>query len=93
MKAVKRPIPIEVVQFTLAAPPACVQARADGSHFVWNELHQSEINIKPGDYLNVTSPGDIYPIEEAVFASTYVVHDEPPDLALTALQVAEAITR
>ncbi len=38
---------------------------------VWNELHQSAINLEPGDYVNVTNPGDYYPIKAHIVAAKY----------------------
>jgi hypothetical protein len=42
-------------------------------YFVWNALHGSRINLKPGDFVNVTNPQDIYPIDRDTFARTYEV--------------------
>ncbi len=48
-----------------------VQIRQDGTAYVWNELHRSEINLDDGDYVNVTTPGDFYPIKAAIVAESY----------------------
>lgn len=39
---------------------------------VWNELHQSWINIKEGDLIRYDlQPKDVYPIDREVFDKTY----------------------
>jgi hypothetical protein len=48
-------------------------AGTGGQTAVWNELHKSWIGLSEGDYLNVSNPGDIYPISKAVFEATYEV--------------------
>lgn len=98
LTAVKKPIPITVVEFvapTEAAPlQEHVQQRDDGTFFVFNAKHQSEINLAPGDYLNVTDAGDVYPIARDVFERTYdLVTDtpapEPPPPAAAAVLAVE----
>lgn len=79
MKAVKKPIPIEVVQFgprALTHLPSYVQWRhADSKYSVFNARHSSWIDVKIGDYLNVTDTTgrDIYPIDRETFDRTYDV--------------------
>lgn len=80
MKAVKKPIPIEVVIFDPHTTdlPAYVQWRSNEQAFtyaVFNALHSSWIEVKPGDYLNVNdrTGHDIYPIDRATFERTYYV--------------------
>lgn len=80
MRAVKKPIPIEVVTFdpTPGAMPANINTRIrpgdEGpTHELWNELHQSWVGINQGDVINVNTPGDFYPITQEVFAKTYDV--------------------
>ena len=81
MKAIKKPIPIEVVVFDPLGPghPGVKIGAGAGTEYkpaVWNALHQSWIGLSPGDYLNVTNPKDIYPIAKAVFETTYEVVEE-----------------
>lgn len=79
MKAVKRPILIEVWEFQPGSEaPLSVQIRTTvngvGPRYqVLNNLHGSWIDVKPGDYLNVTdtSGRDIYPIDRKTFEQTY----------------------
>lgn len=76
MKAVKKPIPIEVEEFQpekLPWPPQVHAKPLKGCYEVFNDLHQSWITIQPGDYVNVTDKTgrDIYPIDRATFARTY----------------------
>jgi hypothetical protein len=76
MKAVKRPIPIEVEEFQPDKTPWPLGVKASvnaGEYFVWNELHASRINIKPGDFVNVTVASDVYPIDRETFDRTYDV--------------------
>lgn len=49
----------------------------DGSTAVYNELHQSEINLEDGDFLNVTHIRDVYPIKAAIVAERYEPVEEP----------------
>lgn len=86
MKAVKKPIPIEVEEFQPDKLPwpgkMCsgtyeIKSPYAGAVFyrVFNELHNSWINVNPGDYLNVSDKTgrDIYPIDRATFERTYDV--------------------
>lgn len=77
MKAVKKAVVIEVVEFDphdIVPVGAMLQVDPDdGSWRVFNELHTSWIGVKPGDYLNVTSLADVYPIDRAYFESHYDV--------------------
>lgn len=84
MKAVKKPIPIEVEEFQPSMsvwPMCCESGQGDyaGQYVVYNALHGSYIQIKPGDYINVTdrSGRDIYPIDRETFYRTYEVLAEP----------------
>lgn len=61
----KKPVEASLVQFTGNLIPG-VKIRDNGSAFVWNELHKSEINIERGDFVNITTPGDYYPIKKEV---------------------------
>lgn len=77
MKAVKKPIPIEVERFDPNKKPWPRGVEADSSglggtqYFVWNELHGTKIPLEAGDYVNVTDERDTYPIKQHVFAATY----------------------
>lgn len=79
MKAVKKPIPIEVVEFDPDDIPNGVQISGNDdppeAYGVFNQLHSSWIGIKRGDYLNVTDLTDVYPIDRATFERTYTVVD------------------
>jgi hypothetical protein len=72
-QAVKKPIPITVFELTENATlPAGVNLQGEpGDLRVWNELHKSWIGVKTGDYLNVTDPKDVYPIDRDTFEKTY----------------------
>ncbi len=86
MKAIKKPIPIEVERFDSNLPMPRIRERAKvqtrpgaGNYQVWNEKHFSWIGFEHGDYLNVTNVDDIYPIAKDVFEATYdVVNNELP---------------
>jgi hypothetical protein len=82
MKAIKKPIPIEVVVFDPAAPltlPIFVVWRRNDplGYSVFNALHGSWIDVQIGDYLNVSDQTgrDIHPIDRATFERTYDVVD------------------
>lgn len=80
MKAVKKPIPIEVEEFQPDRLPWPLRVHSDDAgYYVLNELHGSSIKIQPGDYVNVTDKTgrDIYPIDRATFERTYDVMAEP----------------
>jgi hypothetical protein len=52
--------------------PAGVEVRINqGRSEVWNELHQSWIGLVAGDFINVSTPGDVYPIKADVVAASY----------------------
>lgn len=74
MQAIKKPIPIEVAEFT-GGPSFQYQQRPKigGGFEIWNALHGSWIGIEKGDYINVTNPQDTYPIQRKVFEETYDV--------------------
>lgn len=74
MKAIKKPIPIEVEEFQPNVQPWPKQVHSTPQGYeVFNALHESWIKIQPGDYVNVTdkSGQDIYPIDRATFERTY----------------------
>ena len=37
----------------------------------WNELHDMELEVKPGGWIVDAGNGDLYPCDESVFASTF----------------------
>jgi len=43
---------------------------------VWNELHESYINIKPGDWIRVDYVDDTYPIAQEYMEENYEPYDE-----------------
>ena len=61
----------ELVEYHFGELPLGVHLRDNGSVYVWNELHHSEINLDDGDFVNVTMPGDFYPIKSAIVAESY----------------------
>lgn len=72
MKAIKKPIPIEVLEFDPAQiPTGVLTVERDGEWKVFNRLHGSWIGVKSGDYLNVGSMADVYPIDRDTFLRTY----------------------
>lgn len=74
MRARKKMGTIEVNEYvgpTQIPLPPDVVVRPNGTAFVANALHQSEINIQPGDYIRVDVPGDRYPIDRAYFEANY----------------------
>ncbi len=78
MKAIKKPIPIEIEEFQPHRRPwpICVEEGETGStmrYCVVNKLHGSRIGIKPGDFINVSDKTgtDIYPIDRDTFMKTY----------------------
>ena len=78
MKAVKRPIPIEVVEFhpdTVLQLGVIFMGTPNG-YRVFNNLHKSYIGVEIGDFLNITNLDDVYPINREVFFNTYDVVEE-----------------
>lgn len=71
MKFKRKAIEVELNEYKLGEITKGVRTREDGSAFVWNELHKSEINLEPGDFVNVSNSGDYYPIKKEIVASTY----------------------
>jgi hypothetical protein len=90
VKAVKKPIAIDVMEWTEhSRPPATVliaKARivskcstmsvANDGWKVYNGLHNCWICFNTGDFLNITLPGDVYPIARSVFQETYDVVED-----------------
>lgn len=78
MKAIKKPIPIEVVVFGEVEPPPFVNCRPKigGGWEVWNQPGQAWVLVKEGDYLNVSDANDIYPIPKGVFEASYDIVKE-----------------
>lgn len=63
---------VTLEQFWPEQKPWPLNVRADaGSHVVWNELHQSYIKLKPGDWVRVDTPGDTYPIDWGYLKENY----------------------
>lgn len=73
MKAIKKPIPIEVTELRAGESLPLGVIWKDGFLYVRNKLHNSDIQTKFGDFINITNPDDIYPIEKDVFKNTYDV--------------------
>jgi hypothetical protein len=79
MKYRRRAADCDLVCFQPGDPlPADVRVRFGGEdrYEVWNALHGSWIGLSPGDYLNVTTPGDHYPVKRAVVDAHYERIDE-----------------
>ncbi len=73
MRYRKKAVECELIRFDGTVPEGVSEVRLleNGGACVWNELHGSAINIEVGDFINVSTPGDIYPIKAAVVAETY----------------------
>ena len=39
---------------------------------VYNKLHQSWIKLELEDYINITTPGDYYPIKKHIVEASYI---------------------
>lgn len=75
-----RPRVITAVQFDPNKPlPLNVNTSGEGHWAVYNALHQSYINLKPGDYVRIDDPNDTYPIDEETFKATYDLITEGDD--------------
>jgi len=70
----KKPSTIEAEQFQPDKMPwpSDVHRRDDGTFFVCNDLHKSDITIKPGDWVRVDIPGDRYPIDAKYMEENFV---------------------
>ena len=78
---VKKPIPVEAVQFKanwdelLEFCGSNLQYSHwgfdDYTYEVYDELHSTWIEFKPGDWIIKGIRGEFYPCEESVFAETY----------------------
>ena len=79
MKAVKKPIPIEVVRFdggTASIPDGVSYSNNPlefGGWAIFNRARADWLPLKVGDYLNVTDLNDVYPISAEYFAAHYEV--------------------
>lgn len=74
MKAIKRPIAIEVITLEelLKQEREDIEIRKeDGSFQIFNRLHKSWIKLELEDYVNITDLFDTYPISKKVFDETY----------------------
>lgn len=71
----KKPSEIVVVQFdgkvTGTESFAISYARDEKTWQVYNELHNSWINIKKGDFIRVDLKGDYYPIDAEYMKENY----------------------
>jgi hypothetical protein len=83
MKFRSKPKEIEAEQFFPDKPPWPPGVHSDPSlstgWYVRNELHNSKIEIKPGDFVRTDLPGDLYPIDREYMAKNY----EPVGVAET----------
>lgn len=95
MKAIKKPIPIDVEEFQPDRRPwpLGVVNNVTGDDLttpqyqVWNALHSSWITIQPGDYVNVVDGQDLYPIDRATFERTYDIVEARATVAQQALSI------
>jgi len=75
MKFKKKATVCDLIEFQAGGPlPPDVEVRIPhgGSSFeVWNALHGSWIKLDPGDYINIPTPGDYYPIKASIVAINY----------------------
>ncbi len=70
MKYRKKAIEVNLIEFT-GEPNNYVKTRINNSTYIWNNLHKSEINIEIGDFINISTPDDYYPIKKSIVESTY----------------------
>lgn len=71
-KARKKPVEVTVQEFQPGDTlPLNVEKREDGTYFVRNKIHNTEVNIKPGDFICISDPDDCYPIEPERFAANF----------------------
>lgn len=66
----RKPNPQMLIQYPGDADKF-VTKREDGTCFVWNAKSKSEVNIEPGDFINITNLEDIYPIKPDVVAANF----------------------
>ncbi|HSH45179.1 MAG TPA: hypothetical protein VK966_04960 [Longimicrobiales bacterium] len=73
-------VPVEGADVVVRAVAAPIESlAADAVRFeAWNELHESWVGLRPGDFLRVDKPGDVYPIDRATFEATYELVQEGP---------------
>jgi len=81
MKAIKKPIPIEVIllEDLLKQKREDIEIKRGGpiDYQIYNRKHQSWIGCELHDYINVTDINDTYPIAKDVFEATYqIIHEE-----------------
>ncbi len=48
-----------------------IRIASDSRPELWNALHRSWIALETGDYINITTPGDYYPINAHIVAAKY----------------------
>jgi hypothetical protein len=73
----KKPVEIEAIEFGVEPMPEDIKVidTAEGGK-VYNQLHESWINVKKGDMVRIDqAPDDVYPIDRETFEKTY----EPVD--------------
>ena len=83
MKYRSKPVVADLVVFSREATPHLTASypglvltiHEDGPASVLNELHGSAIRLEEGDFINVTTPGDYYPIKAEVVATRYELAD------------------
>jgi len=69
----KKPTEIEAIEFGVELMPEDIKVidTAEGGK-VYNELHNSWINVKNGDVVRIDqAPEDVYPIDRQTFEQTY----------------------
>ncbi len=66
-------VEIDAEQFWPERHPWPLHVVIDGEQqwAVWNALHGSRIKLKPGDGVNVSDPGDVYPSDRAICEARY----------------------
>lgn len=78
-----KPRVITAVQFAVETGTSTAQMlgvtirrRGHDTYEVWNQLHESWIKLKPGDYVRIDDSNDNYPIDEDTFNNTYTLVNE-----------------
>ena len=84
MKAVKKPIPVEVVQWTesdesmieVVKLGASISFRSTGSGCIYIETLEGVMRANPSDYIIKGPFGEFWPVKKEIFEATYTVIEE-----------------
>jgi hypothetical protein len=67
----KKPVECTLIQYNQCDDSPAEVREINGRLEVYNKLHDYWIVLESDDYINISTPGDYYPIKRHIVESTY----------------------